>query len=79
MEKIKERRLTMTNNKQAAEYTLELKENMEKFSQSFWEEFRNQANRVNKASERRMRKLLRSFDKEVFRVYLNKSLDREST
>jgi hypothetical protein len=68
----------MNETRQAAEYTLELKENMERFSQEFWEEFRNQANGVNKASERRMRKLLRSFDKEVFRAYLNKSLGKES-
>lgn len=68
----------MNEKREAADYTLELKASMEKFAQEFWEEFRNQANGVNKASERRMRKLLRSFDKEVFRPYLNKSLGKES-
>jgi hypothetical protein len=68
----------MNETRQPADYTLELKANMEKFAQEFWEEYKNQANGVNKASERRMRKLLRTFDKEIFRVYLNKSLGKES-
>lgn len=67
----------MERDREVAEYTMELKANMERFSQEFWNEFKNQSNFVNKASERRMRKLLRSFDKEVFRPYLNSSLNKD--
>ena len=66
----------MSRNKDPAEYTLELKDDMEEFIKDFWEEFNRQKNLVNKSSEIRMRKLLRNFETRVEEPYRTKSLKK---
>ena len=63
----------------AADYSLALKMNMESFIQDFWEEYRNQSTKHNKASERRMRVLLRKFNERVYRPYRDSSLQENES
>lgn len=60
-----------------ADYTIELERNMNSFISDFQEEFRNQSRRVNRASERRMRILLREFNDRIYRPYRERSLGRD--
>lgn len=59
-----------------ADYSFELRQSMESFISAFWEEFKNQEKSLNRASERRMRALLRSFPKEITKQYVAKSLGK---
>lgn len=53
-----------------------LRENWDRFATAFEDEFKGQATKANKASEARMRKLLRNFAKEVYVPYRDASLGR---
>lgn len=66
----------MGSEKTPTEYTVNLRQNMEDFIREFWEEFRNQENKQNKASDRRMRVLLRQFQDRVYRPYRAESLGK---
>lgn len=64
----------MYYNKEPADYTIELKENFNDFIEDFHKEYKRQKNKVNQMSERRMRKLLATFDSRVASPYRKKSL-----
>jgi len=68
----------MGKDQNPTEYTVNLRENMETFIREFWEEFRNQENKQNKASDRRMRALLRQFQDRVYRPYRLESLGKDT-
>jgi len=68
----------MGRDQNPTEYTVNLRENMETFIREFWEEFRNQENKQNKASDRRMRALLRQFQDRVYRPYRLESLGKDT-
>lgn len=62
----------------APEYSLRLKQNMTEFIKDFNSEFKNQEKKENKASERRMRVLLRQFYDRVYRPYKEESLGHKT-
>lgn len=68
----------MGTDQNPTEYTVNLKENMEAFIREFWEEFRNQEKKQNKASDRRMRVLLRQFQDRVDKPYRRGSLGKDT-
>lgn len=68
----------MGKDQSPTEYTVNLRENMETFIREFWEEFRNQESKQNKASDRRMRALLRQFQDRVYRPYRLESLGKDT-
>lgn len=68
----------MGKDEEATEYTIALGENMESFIRDFWNEFRNQKSKQNKASDRRMRALLRQFSDRVYKPYRLGSLGKET-
>jgi hypothetical protein len=59
------------------EYSVNLREAMESFISDFREEFKNQATKQNKTSERRMRILLRQFGERVYKPYKLASLEKD--
>lgn len=58
------------------EYSIQLRDNFESFANDFWAEFRNQSTKPNRASERRMRVLLRKFSDRVYKPYKQESLEQ---
>lgn len=61
------------------DYTVDLIDEMEKFVQDFREEVKYQETKRNKSSERRMRKLLKSFQARVVKPYRAASLGNKGT
>lgn len=68
----------MGKDNEATEYTISLRDNMESFIQDFWDEFKNQETKQNKASDRRMRALLRQFQDRIYKPYRIGSLGKET-
>lgn len=60
--------------REAAPTTHELRELFDAFVADFEEEFRVQSTKTNRSSERRMRKLLRSFPQRVYEPYRDGTL-----
>jgi len=57
--------------------TLWLRGEVDKFIEEFEKEYKAQKYKTNLESERRMRKLLKNFNKEVIRPYVDSTLKRE--
>lgn len=57
--------------------TLWLRDEVDKFIEEFEKEYKAQKYKTNLESERRMRKLLKNFNKEVIRPYVDSTLKRE--
>ena len=67
----------MSKERDPTDYTLKLEENMKAFLEEFWEEFKKQEQKPNKASDVRMRKLLKSFQTKVYTPYKQQSLGKD--
>lgn len=60
--------------REVSQTTQELRDLMDAFIADFEEEFRAQSTKTNRSSERRMRKLLRSFPTRVYEQYRDGTL-----
>lgn len=60
--------------REVSQTTQELRNLMDSFLAEFEEEFRSQSTKTNRSSERRMRKLLRSFPVRVYEPYRDGTL-----
>lgn len=60
------------------DFVIQLKTNVEAFINDFWKEYKRQTRVKNKSSEKRMRKLLSSFNDRVQKPYRKSSLNKES-
>lgn len=67
----------MSKDRNPADYTLKLEENMHSFLEEFWEEFRKQEQKPNKSSDVRMRKILKSFNERIYKPYKQQSLGKD--